>query len=121
MRADLDEISAIALANRDEKSGIAFFINQAWLGRFIMNIFGKHSIGALIIIALDPEERSIIQRPLQTARRFRDARGFRVTAYFFDAYLFDKDFVIFCPRRVCLLYTSPSPRDATLSRMPSSA
>ena len=23
--------------------------------------------------------------------------------------------------RVCLLYTSPSPRDATLSRMPSSA
>ena len=24
-------------------------------------------------------------------------------------------------RRVCLLYTSPSPRDATLSRMPSSA
>ena len=25
------------------------------------------------------------------------------------------------PRKVCLLYTSPSPRDATLSRMPSSA
>ena len=25
------------------------------------------------------------------------------------------------PRRDCLLYTSPSPRDATLSRMPSSA
>ena len=24
-------------------------------------------------------------------------------------------------RRTCLLYTSPSPRDATLSRMPSSA
>ena len=24
-------------------------------------------------------------------------------------------------RRACLLYTSPSPRDATLSRMPSSA
>ena len=27
---------------------------------------------------------------------------------------FDRDFI-------CLLYTSPSPRDATLSRMPSSA
>ena len=27
----------------------------------------------------------------------------------------------FLPLRVCLLYTSPSPRDATLSRMPSSA
>ena len=25
------------------------------------------------------------------------------------------------PYRLCLLYTSPSPRDATLSRMPSSA
>ena len=25
------------------------------------------------------------------------------------------------PRETCLLYTSPSPRDATLSRMPSSA
>ena len=25
------------------------------------------------------------------------------------------------PFRICLLYTSPSPRDATLSRMPSSA
>ena len=25
------------------------------------------------------------------------------------------------PMRLCLLYTSPSPRDATLSRMPSSA
>ena len=24
-------------------------------------------------------------------------------------------------RKICLLYTSPSPRDATLSRMPSSA
>ena len=36
------------------------------------------------------------------------------------------DFVVFNPRRGilvldCLLYTSPSPRDATLSRMPSSA
>ena len=25
------------------------------------------------------------------------------------------------PLKICLLYTSPSPRDATLSRMPSSA
>ena len=29
--------------------------------------------------------------------------------------------IIFDPLSVCLLYTSPSPRDATLSRMPSSA
>ena len=29
--------------------------------------------------------------------------------------------MIITPNRSCLLYTSPSPRDATLSRMPSSA
>ena len=29
--------------------------------------------------------------------------------------------VAFDITRICLLYTSPSPRDATLSRMPSSA
>ena len=29
--------------------------------------------------------------------------------------------VTICSGRTCLLYTSPSPRDATLSRMPSSA
>ena len=34
-----------------------------------------------------------------------------------------KGFYNICPHRAgpCLLYTSPSPRDATLSRMPSSA
>ena len=32
-----------------------------------------------------------------------------------------KDYLIFDKTRDCLLYTSPSPRDATLSRMPSSA
>ena len=100
MRADFDEISAIALANGDEKSGIAFFVNQAWLGCLIMNIFGKDSVRALIIIALDPEQGCVIQRPLQPPRGFRDASGFRVSAYLFDAYLFDKDFVILSPRRV---------------------
>ena len=29
--------------------------------------------------------------------------------------------VSYSPLKTCLLYTSPSPRDATLSRMPSSA
>ena len=31
------------------------------------------------------------------------------------------DYIFFVPPGTCLLYTSPSPRDATLSRMPSSA
>ena len=35
--------------------------------------------------------------------------------------LFDKNVTIKNLPRVCLLYTSPSPRDGLLSRMPSSA
>ena len=33
----------------------------------------------------------------------------------------DDDFSVFIPVSTCLLYTSPSPRDGLLSRMPSSA
>ena len=33
----------------------------------------------------------------------------------------DHSSIVFRTYRTCLLYTSPSPRDATLSRMPSSA
>ena len=33
----------------------------------------------------------------------------------------DKKIKIYTDSKYCLLYTSPSPRDATLSRMPSSA
>ena len=32
-----------------------------------------------------------------------------------------REFTQYLPPYTCLLYTSPSPRDATLSRMPSSA
>ena len=39
-----------------------------------------------------------------------EARGLKVSLLKLDPYI-----------NVCLLYTSPSPRDATLSRMPSSA
>ena len=36
-------------------------------------------------------------------------------------FLMWNSYVIVNPNEACLLYTSPSPRDATLSRMPSSA
>ena len=39
----------------------------------------------------------------------------------FGIYLASFLLLIVCTYRLCLLYTSPSPRDATLSRMPSSA
>ena len=37
------------------------------------------------------------------------------------AKMFGKEAAVFCPSGTCLLYTSPSPRDRTRSRMPSSA
>ena len=43
--------------------------------------------------------------------------GSEVPKWFFD-YPKDSEEAVYA---VCLLYTSPSPRDATLSRMPSSA
>ena len=39
----------------------------------------------------------------------------------FVARLFAEELLTMPQKRICLLYTSPSPRDATLSRMPSSA
>ena len=38
-----------------------------------------------------------------------------------DALSGDGPFTVFAPTDACLLYTSPSPRDRTRSRMPSSA
>ena len=47
-------------------------------------------------------------------------------SHLFFVFVFEKVACIYIQgkaiwRRACLLYTSPSPRDATLSRMPSSA
>ena len=56
---------------------------------------------------------------LQSSDRFtfyhEDIEDRRALDRIFDAHAFDS--VV----NLCLLYTSPSPRDATLSRMPSSA
>ena len=46
------------------------------------------------------------------------SKGFGVDARDEDSI---KDFFAEVENEICLLYTSPSPRDATLSRMPSSA
>ena len=47
-----------------------------------------------------------------------------ILAYFreiFAKFLFFRIFSLICYSHICLLYTSPSPRDRSLSRMPSSA
>ncbi len=57
------------------------------------------------------------------------ARKFRAAAVQISPVLFDRDatsekvveYVDRCGREGCLLYTSPSPRDLSTSRMPSSA
>ena len=55
--------------------------------------------------------RSVLKQPLQGQRTFLNMKGWNKGIYFIKVNT-DKG---------CLLYTSPSPRDATLSRMPSSA
>ena len=52
----------------------------------------------------------------KTELKFSD----KVTIYLCGVTVYD-DAHIGHARTICLLYTSPSPRDATLSRMPSSA
>ena len=72
MGANLNEITAIALADGDEKSRVAFFIDEAGPGRLVMNVLSKDSVRALIIVTLNPEQSRIIQRPLQPAGCFGD-------------------------------------------------
>ena len=59
----------------------------------------------------DVKTREIVQKLLSELEKSRE-EGCKELTKKFDKY--DGDII-------CLLYTSPSPRDATLSRMPSSA
>ena len=57
--------------------------------------------GAVLPVAMFAKTRHLVNRILRKAGGVRMHDGIEI--------------------RICLLYTSPSPRDATLSRMPSSA
>ena len=64
--------------------------------------------------------RAILKRPLTLAEKILYAHLYDVADL--KDYKRGEDYVNFRPDRVaCLLYTSPSPRDGLLSRMPSSA
>ena len=81
-------------------------------------LFLAPQLGILLIFLYWP----IIQT-FRDAFTMQDAFGFGATFVWFDNFLFIFDdpayFVAF--KFTCLLYTSPSPRDGLLSRMPSSA
>ena len=51
--------------------------------------------------------------PLEVKKVIENSENFKITAVAIAA--------IKCPQHICLLYTSPSPRDRIASRMPSSA
>ena len=77
----------------------------------ILRFNNSHDVRPLIKSEL--QERGIYYRPHQG-----ESTDFAFTR-FLVPYLCDyTGYALFCD---CLLYTSPSPRDATLSRMPSSA
>ena len=80
-----------------------------------------------VIIKTDKKE-IIISKPAVTEMKTKDSSIFQVVA---DSYeekelevqiFSDEDISLICQQaNVCLLYTSPSPRDYAASRMPSSA
>ena len=55
--------------------------------------------------------KEIIKKTGQVCIQIRDVQGVDDNPFDFET----------VKKNICLLYTSPSPRDATLSRMPSSA
>ena len=66
--------------------------------------------------------REELSNSLKSAMKARDAQRIS-TIRLINATIKDRDIAVRSEDNVkgCLLYTSPSPRDATLSRMPSSA
>ena len=68
--------------------------------------------------------RSFFEREEERALFQRERRGDLARSFFEreeERAFFERESVVPIPRRPCLLYTSPSPRDKRQSRMPSSA
>ena len=93
------------------------------LGREVIDPFASHNTLILFCDVLDAVKKNPYERdPRSTAKKAEDylkKSGIGDKAFFGP----EAEFFVFDDVRFknCLLYTSPSPRDATLSRMPSSA
>ena len=59
--------------------------------------------------------------PVEQAKIYSDGGADEICFLDITASNENRDIIYEVVERTCLLYTSPSPRDATLSRMPSSA
>jgi len=77
MGANFNKVAAITLANRDKKSGVSFFVDEARRVIGVMYVFGENRIGTLTVVALHPEHSRIVFGPLQAARAFCYARATR--------------------------------------------
>ena len=65
-------------------------------------------------------ELNVLKLRMQQGKEAKARRG-ELYGTIAPGYVRDGDQLVLDPNKRCLLYTSPSPRDATLSRMPSSA
>ena len=91
-----------------EESQAAAAVGQIALARIWSEVLGHHGIGAgqILVTLQDTEERRRYLNARSTIGKLLEWRAVPV--------INEND-------TVCLLYTSPSPRDGLLSRMPSSA
>ena len=108
-------MSAIAIVGMGCKFAKAADLHGYW--KLILD--GDNGFGPV------PEDRWPVDAVFSTNRRATDKSYAPAGAFIDDIQSFPALTFGLPPRRVevmdCLLYTSPSPRDATLSRMPSSA
>ena len=78
------------------------------------------SVGAQFMHIDDKKVRAWLQERMEGSQnriKLNRSTQVRILTRLTDAVIFEQ----FMRKKFCLLYTSPSPRDATLSRMPSSA
>ena len=108
-----DSIGATCHRESDKKCTVGDFVSSIVLGHLPRAEAESHRL-------------SSVPRPLFSSTSFSSlhiTKGTcspwqRVNSATAPASVYDRSL---CPHICCLLYTSPSPRDATLSRMPSSA
>ena len=96
-----DEVAASVLSEKEETSIKTIF----------EGVVGESMGTTVVTKALSPDDQPIVITRPEFMRRMKEMQSMQGGGFgaFPDSY------------NVCLLYTSPSPRDATLSRMPSSA